>query len=127
MLVLTMRTEALWLYENLMDYMPWLIGSVITFTIGYAALFIRRKNGYGIPRLAMISIVIQYLLASYAYGSAHLPYIVYPNVTIETGFTNPATFRALIITYIVAFFILTPGFIYFWRLFLKDKRYLKQS
>ncbi|MGA9290003.1 MAG: cytochrome d ubiquinol oxidase subunit II [Anaerobacillus sp.] len=127
MLVLTMRTEALWLYENLMDYTPWLIGSVITFAIGYAALFIRRKNGYGIPRLAMISIVIQYLLASYAYGSAHLPYIVYPNVTIETGFTNPATFRALIVTYIVAFFILTPGFIYFWRLFLKDKRYLKQS
>ncbi|WP_431522017.1 cytochrome d ubiquinol oxidase subunit II [Guptibacillus hwajinpoensis] len=127
LLVLTMRNEALWLYENLMNYVPWLIGSVATFLIGYVALWIPRKRGAGIPRLAMISVVIQYLLASYAYGSAHLPYIVYPEVTIETGFTNPATFRALIITYIVAFFILTPGFIYFWRLFLKDKRYLKQN
>ncbi|MCA0986302.1 cytochrome d ubiquinol oxidase subunit II [Guptibacillus algicola] len=127
LIVLTIRTEAQWLFENLLDYTPWLIGSVVTFFIGYIALFIPRKKGTGIPRLAMISVVIQYLLASYAYGSAHLPYIVYPDVTIETGFTNPATFRALIITYIVAFFILTPGFIYFWRLFLKDKRYLKQN
>ncbi|WP_371018370.1 cytochrome d ubiquinol oxidase subunit II [Pseudalkalibacillus sp. JSM 102089] len=127
LLVLTIRTEAPWLYDNLMDYVPWLIGSITTFAIGYLALFIPRKTGVGIPRLAMVSIVTQYLLASYAYGSAHLPYIVYPNVTIETGFTDPATFRALIVTYIVAFFILTPGFIYFWRLFLKDKRYLKQN
>ncbi|MFP3339323.1 hypothetical protein R0J91_15205, partial [Micrococcus sp. SIMBA_131] len=27
LLVLTIRTEAPWLYERLMDYVPWLIGS----------------------------------------------------------------------------------------------------
>ncbi|MCG3056439.1 hypothetical protein KZ287_30170, partial [Escherichia coli] len=50
------------------------------------------------------------------------PYVIYPNVTIETGFTHPDAFRSLFITYIVGFAILFPGFYYFWRLFMKDNR-----
>lgn len=75
----------------------------------------------------MISAFIQYALASYAYGRAHLPYIIYPNVTIQNGFTDPASFRALFVSYIVGFVILFPGFIYFWRLFMKDERYIKNE
>lgn len=37
------------------------------------------------------------------------------------------TFRALFVTYIVDFAILFPGFIYFWRLFMKDRRYLEND
>ncbi|TLS39161.1 cytochrome d ubiquinol oxidase subunit II [Pseudalkalibacillus caeni] len=128
-IIFTMRNEANWLYENILNYTPWMIASIAGFALGYAALWFphrQKKAGFkGMPRIAMISVVAQYLFAGYAYGSAHLPYIVYPDVTIESGFTHPETFRALIVTYIVAFFILTPGFIYFWRLFLKDKRYVK--
>ncbi|MBZ5753430.1 cytochrome d ubiquinol oxidase subunit II [Metabacillus rhizolycopersici] len=130
LIMITLRTEANWLYSNMMNYLPFLIGSVITFFIAGTALVIpsgRHKGRIGRPRLAVIAVTIQYLLASYAYGRAHLPYMIYPDVTIQSGFTHPNTFRALFITYIIGFLILFPGFIYFWRLFMKDKRYLKQS
>jgi cytochrome bd ubiquinol oxidase subunit II len=131
-IVQTMQYEARWLYDNLFDYIPWMIASVSLFLIGYSALFMPSLSGNGPfkkgrPRLAVIAIVLQYLAASYAYGRAHLPYMVYPDVTIQSAFTHPNTFRALFIVYIVSFAILIPGFIYFWRLFMKDKRYLKQK
>lgn len=53
--------------------------------------------------------------------------MLYPDVTIQDGFTHPNTFHAVFITYIVGFLILFPGFFYFWRLFMKDKRYLDQK
>ncbi|MEW9668670.1 cytochrome d ubiquinol oxidase subunit II [Ammoniphilus sp. 3BR4] len=130
LIMLTMEAEADWLYTNLMKYFPLLLSSIFIFLIGYSALFIPsgvRKGVKGRPRIAVIAVVTQYLLASYAYGRAHLPYLVYPLVTIESGFTHPATFRAVFISYIVGFVILFPGFIYFWRLFMNDRRYIRQE
>ncbi|MFT9848543.1 cytochrome d ubiquinol oxidase subunit II [Aneurinibacillus sp. REN35] len=129
LLVASIRSEAPWLYDNLLSEIPLLIASAAAFFIGYTALWWPTGKGDSIPgrpRIAMIGIVIQYLIASYAYGKAHLPYIVYPHVTIESSFTHPNMFRALFVSYIVGFAILTPGFIYFWRMFMKDKRYLRQ-
>jgi cytochrome d ubiquinol oxidase subunit II len=129
-IMLTLKIEANWLYSNMLEYLPFLIGSIVSFLIAGAALFLpsaKHKQRIGQPRLAVIAVTIQYLLASYAYGRAHLPYMIYPDVTIQSGFTHPNTFRALFITYIVGFLILFPGFIYFWKLFMKDKRYLKQN
>ncbi|MCD7032616.1 cytochrome d ubiquinol oxidase subunit II [Metabacillus sp. GX 13764] len=124
-IMLTLKSEAPWLYSNMMKYLPFLIGSIIMFFAAGAALLIPsgRKDGLtGRPRVAMIAIVIQYLLASYAYGRAHLPYMIYPDVTLDAGFTNPETFKALFITYIVGFIILFPGFVFFWNMFMKDNR-----
>ncbi|KXG08800.1 cytochrome d ubiquinol oxidase subunit II [Anoxybacillus rupiensis] len=129
-IMLTMQDEAPWLYERIMDYLPWLIGSVAMFFVAGAALFLpsaKHQSIRGKPRLAVVAIVIQYFLASYAYGKAHLPYMIYPDVTIQSGFTHPNTFRALFMSYIIGFVILFPGFIYFWRLFMKDKRYLQKN
>jgi cytochrome bd ubiquinol oxidase subunit II len=130
LIMVTLRYEANWLYQNMLTHMPWLIGSVMLFFLAGAALFLpstKQPNLRGRPRLAVISIVLQYFFASYAYGRGHLPYIVYPTVTIESGFTHPNTFRALFVSYLVGFMILFPGFIYFWRLFMKDRRYVKQK
>ncbi|CEH29513.1 hypothetical protein AM501_23140 [Aneurinibacillus migulanus] len=129
-LVASMRGEAPWLYTNLLGELNILLVSAASFFIGYTALWWpggAQTKLLGRPRIAVLCIVLQYLLASYAYGKAHLPYIVYPHVTIESAFTHPNTFRALFISYIVGFAILTPGFIFFWRMFMKDKRYLRQS
>ncbi|MBS2771510.1 cytochrome d ubiquinol oxidase subunit II [Anoxybacillus rupiensis] len=129
-IMLTMQDEAPWLYERMMDYLPWLIGSVAMFFVAGTALFLpsaKHQSIRGKPRLAVVAIVIQYFLASYAYGKAHLPYMIYPDVTIQSGFTHPNTFRALVMSYIIGFVILFPGFIYFWRLFMKDKRYLQKN
>lgn len=129
-IMLTIEMEAAWLYANMMEYFPYLLASILIFLMGYLALFLpsgMERGVVGRPRLAVIAVVAQYLIASYAYGRAHLPYIVYPIVTIESGFTHPEAFRAVFISYIVGFVILFPGFIYFWKLFMNDQRYIRQE
>ncbi|SEN62758.1 cytochrome bd-I ubiquinol oxidase subunit 2 apoprotein [Mesobacillus persicus] len=129
-IMLTLQREALWLYNKMMEDLPLLWVSVVFFLLGGVGLFAPsffEKGVRGMPRLAVIAVTVQYLIASYVYGKAHLPYIVYPSVTIDSAFTDPNSFRAVFITYIVGFAILFPGFIYFWSLFMHDKRYLQQK
>ncbi|GHH99739.1 cytochrome d ubiquinol oxidase subunit II [Neobacillus kokaensis] len=129
-IMLTLRNDAEWLYNRMMDDLPLLLISVGFFLIigiGLYAPFSFQKSVKGMPRLSVIAVTIQYLIASYVYGKAHLPYIIYPNVTIHSAFTDPNSFRAVFITYIIGFAILFPGFIYFWSLFMNDKRYLRQK
>ncbi|WP_449623157.1 cytochrome d ubiquinol oxidase subunit II [Robertmurraya sp. Marseille-Q9965] len=130
LIMFTLQNEADWLYERMMDDLPLLLISVAFFLIigvGLYAPSFFQKGVMGMPRLSVIAATLQYLIASYVYGKAHLPYIIYPNVTIESAFTDPNSFRAVFITYIVGFAILFPGFIYFWSLFMHDKKYLRQK
>lgn len=130
LIMLTLQSEAEWLFERMMDDLPLLLISVAFFLIigvGLYAPSFFQKGVMGMPRLSVIAATLQYLIASYVYGKAHLPYIIYPNVTIESAFTDPNSFRAVFITYIVGFAILFPGFIYFWSLFMHDKKYLRQK
>ncbi|OCA92143.1 cytochrome d ubiquinol oxidase subunit II [Pseudobacillus wudalianchiensis] len=129
-IMLTLRAETPWLYTRMMDDLPLLFVSLGFFLIGGISLFLpsfSNKEERGMPRIAVIAVTIQYFIASYVYGKAHLPYMVYPNVTIQSGFTDPNSFMAVFITYIAGFAILFPGFIYFWRLFMHDKKYLRQK
>jgi cytochrome bd ubiquinol oxidase subunit II len=130
LIILTLPSEAEWLYNRMMDDLPLLLLSVSFFLIIGIGLYAPspfQKGVKGMPRLSVIAVTIQYLIASYVYGKAHLPYIVYPNVTIHSAFTDPNSFRAVFITYIIGFAILFPGFIYFWSIFMNDKRYLRQK
>lgn len=129
LIMLTLKREASWLYDRMMEDLLLLLLSTLLFFIGWASLFFpTSKTGEkGMPRIAVVTVTAQYLLASYVYGKAHLPYIVYPNVTIQSAFTDPITFRAVFFTYVVGFAILFPGFLYFWSLFMNDKRYLRQQ
>jgi cytochrome bd ubiquinol oxidase subunit II len=129
-IMFTLKIEVTWLYDRMMDDLPLLLVSLLFFLLGGAGLFLPsffEKGIRGMPRISVIAVTAQYLIASYVYGKAHLPYIVYPGVTIEAAFTDPNSFRAVFITYIVGFAILFPGFIYFWSLFMHDKRYLQQK
>ena len=130
LIILTLPNDAEWLYNRMMDDLPLLLLSVSFFLIIGIGLYAPspfQKGVKGMPRLSVIAVTIQYLIASYVYGKAHLPYIVYPNVTIHSAFTDPNSFRAVFITYIIGFAILFPGFIYFWSIFMNDKRYLRQK
>ncbi|WP_053362938.1 cytochrome d ubiquinol oxidase subunit II [Bacillus sp. FJAT-27251] len=129
-IMLTLEREANWIYTRMMDDLPLLLISLGFFLISGLGLFVTNffdKRVQGMPRLSVIAVTIQYFIASYVYGKAHLPYIIYPDVTIESAFTDPNSFRAVFITYIVGFAILFPGFIYFWSLFMHDKKYLRQK
>ncbi|GIO61488.1 cytochrome d ubiquinol oxidase subunit II [Paenibacillus cineris] len=122
----TMVPEALWIVARMQEQSMWFLLSVVAFAIGYGALWIRRKNGRkGWLRLSVVAVILQFALASYAYGRAHMPYIVHPDLTVEAGFTNHSMFVSLLWGYGFGTVILLPAFILFWWLFLKDKRYLR--
>lgn len=129
-IMITLRQEAYWLYENMMRDLPLLMISLLFFIIGGVALylpFFTKKNIKGMPRLAVVAVTIQYLMASFVYGRAHLPYMMYPHVTIESGFTDPNSFHAIFATYIVGFIILFPGFLFFWKMFMRDAHNTNQK
>jgi cytochrome d ubiquinol oxidase subunit II len=127
--LLFITPESSWLIDNLREQKIWFILSLIAFLMAYASLWWPKQNrpGIGRPRFTLLVTVLQYGLASYGYGMAHLPYIVYPDLTIFKAFTAKETFYSLMVMYLVGLAILTPGFYIFWRLFLKDKRYLQQD
>lgn len=130
LIMLTLKQEANWIYVKMMGDLPLLVASVVFFIIGGVALylpFFTKNDVRGMPRVAVIAITIQYLIASFVYGRAHLPYMLYPYVTIESGFTDPNSFRAIFVTYIAGFVILFPGFVYFWKMFMHDNRYLQKK
>ncbi|MFX3622946.1 MAG: cytochrome d ubiquinol oxidase subunit II [Ectobacillus sp.] len=118
-----------WLLENLVQYIPWFAASLGLFVIGYSSLWWsnRAHSSLGWPRIAILAVIAQYALASYAYGAAHLPYIVFPEVTVYTSFTKKETFYTLLILYAVGVAILLPGFIFFWNLFLKDRTFIRSG
>ncbi|PTX63303.1 cytochrome bd-I ubiquinol oxidase subunit 2 apoprotein [Melghirimyces profundicolus] len=124
-----MGREAVWLRDRLLEERLWFFLSFAAFLIGYLALFWKSRDpgkSRGLPRLSFTLFITQYALASFAYGRAHLPYLVYPDLTVAKSVTNPEMFRYLLVSYAIGLAILVPGFYLFWRLFLKDKRYLHQ-
>ncbi|MDR6226814.1 cytochrome d ubiquinol oxidase subunit II [Desmospora profundinema] len=128
--VFLMGYEAVWLRQGIEAQRWWFLASGILFLTGYAALWIKPAHprwSRGLPRLAFVCFIGQYALASLAYGRAHLPYMVYPDITVDAAVTNPAMFRSLLVSYAIGLAILIPGFYYFWQLFLKDKRYLHRE
>ncbi|MGA8942784.1 MAG: cytochrome d ubiquinol oxidase subunit II [Thermoactinomyces sp.] len=118
--LLFLEPEANWLLQNLARQRNLFVLSFISFLLGYFLLCWKKGN----LRLSMIFIALQYLLAAFAYGLAHLPYIVYPYLTVGEAFTNINTFYTLLKVLVIGIAILLPGFIVFWRFFLKDKGYL---
>lgn len=123
--VITMEPEARWIVERIQERWPLFLVSMIVFIISYLLLAWPRRDGrVGYLRAAVIGVVLQYAIASLAYGLAHMPYIVYPMMTVYEGATNPAMFWSLLVGYTVMAALLFPVFVLFWRLFLKDKRYV---
>lgn len=119
-----MDPSAQWLKDNLAEQKSWFTLSFFIFFIAYSALWWRSKEAgqfRGRPRAAVILVIIQYAAATFAYGKAHLPYIIYPNVLVESSVTNSAMLRVLILSYIIGSLVLLPFFIFFWRLFLKNR------
>ncbi|TCP62472.1 cytochrome d ubiquinol oxidase subunit II [Baia soyae] len=127
--LLSFRPEASWLLSNISRYQKWFVLSIIMFVIGYSALWWsdRGRKAEGKPRIAVIFVILQYGIATFAYGASHLPYIVYPYLTVGDAFTNINTFYSLLNVLGLGLAILLPGFIVFWALFLKDKRYLQRK
>jgi len=115
--------SAAWLQDDLLRQGWLFILSGVFFTIAMVIFWRARSVRQKVYRVGVVAVVLQYAFAMAAYGRAHLPYIVYPSITVQNSFTNVEMFRAAILVLIIGMAILFPGFIWFWRLFLESKAY----
>ncbi|RLQ95919.1 cytochrome d ubiquinol oxidase subunit II [Falsibacillus albus] len=99
----------------------WMFGlSLVFFFI--ASYFIYKKKNYGI---AFISVMLQFFTAFFGYGISHLPYILYPFVTIHESVTNETMGTALVVVFIAGLLLLIPSLYLLMRLFLFDADYVQ--
>ncbi|MGJ9383718.1 cytochrome d ubiquinol oxidase subunit II [Salipaludibacillus sp. CF4.18] len=122
----TLIPEAPWMVDTMIDIWYLFALSLVAASIGYSALWWpSKKANPGRPRIGVVFIILQFGLASFAYGLSHMPYILYPDLTIFDAFTDPTMFKWLLYGYAGGFAVLVPAFVVFWRLFMKDKNYLQ--
>ncbi|MEI5905983.1 cytochrome d ubiquinol oxidase subunit II [Bacillus spongiae] len=99
----------------------WMFGlSLVFFAI--ASYLIYKKTRFG---FAFIAVMLQFFFAFFGYGASHLPYILYPYITIQSSVTNPTMGTTLVIVFIAGLFLLIPSLILLMRLFLFDADYIK--
>ena len=107
-------------FEKAMD-MWWMFGfSLVFFTIASFLIYKRRFFG-----TAFIMIMLQFFFAFFGYGASHLPYILYPFITIHASVTNPSMGTALVFAFIAGLCLLVPSLYLLMRLFLFDADYIK--
>src|SRR5699024_6077050 len=107
-------------FIHMMD-LGWMFAlSVLFFSGTLWCLWNRRHYGFGFSLL-----IGQFGLAFFAYGISHLPYLMYPFLTIYDSFTNEAMAYSLVIAFIAGLCLLLPSLWLLMRLFLFDKSYVK--
>lgn len=99
----------------------WMFGlSLASFTVAIWLIWHRRYFG-----VAFVMVMLQFAFAFFGYGTSHLPYLLYPYLTLYGGVTNPAMGRALIAAFVAGLLLLVPSIILLLRLFLFNARYVK--
>jgi cytochrome bd ubiquinol oxidase subunit II len=107
-------------YERLIN-LWWLFALSVVFFAGTSYLIWKRRR-YGTAVWLMIG---QFMLAFFAYGVSHYPYLLYPHLTIYDGFTNESMAIALIIFFIAGLGLLLPSLYLLLKLFLFNKEYVQ--
>ncbi|MNH29458.1 putative cytochrome bd menaquinol oxidase subunit II [compost metagenome] len=87
-----------------------------------AVWLIYRRERFG---TAFVLVMLQFAFAFFGYGSSHLPYLLYPYLTLSTSVTNPIMGRALVFAFIAGLFLLVPSLWLLLRLFLFNVKYVK--
>jgi len=107
-------------FDNLLDLWWMFALSLICFAIAFTLVFRNKQLGW-----AFIFVIAQFGFAFYGYGAGHLPYILYPFVTIYDNFTNANMALALIVVFILGLALLLPSLYLLLRLFLFNSDYVK--
>ncbi|MCQ6274904.1 cytochrome d ubiquinol oxidase subunit II [Bacillus sp. V3B] len=107
-------------YERIMDFW-WLFSLSFILFVGTIYLIWKRRNYGG----ALGLLIGQFLLAFFAYGISHYPYLLYPFLSIYDGFTNVSMAIALIIAFIAGLGLLIPSLYLLLNLFLFNKDYVE--
>ncbi|HEY4552128.1 MAG TPA: cytochrome d ubiquinol oxidase subunit II [Bacillaceae bacterium] len=107
-------------FENALNY--WWMFALSLFFFFVATYLVYRKRNYG---TAFIAVMLQFFFAFFGYGVSHLPYIIYPFITIQESVVNPTMGTALVIVFIAGLFLLIPSLLLLMKLFLFDAEYIK--
>ncbi|SMG54070.1 cytochrome d ubiquinol oxidase subunit II [Paenibacillus aquistagni] len=107
-------------FMNMLNYAWMFVLSFVFFLI--AVILVWKRTNYG---FAFIAVMFQFGFAWFGYGRAHLPYLLYPYLTIYDNFTNPAMAQALVIAFIAGLCILIPSLYLLLKLFLFNASYVK--
>ncbi|HAQ08224.1 MAG TPA: cytochrome D ubiquinol oxidase subunit II [Bacillus bacterium] len=107
-------------YSRLMD-LWWMFGISFILFAGTVYLIGQRKF-YGV---AFGLLTGQFVIAFFAYGISHYPYLLYPYLTVYDSFTSEAMAIALIIAFIAGLGLLLPSLYLLLRLFLFNKEYVQ--
>ncbi|SER74853.1 cytochrome d ubiquinol oxidase subunit II [Salipaludibacillus aurantiacus] len=107
-------------FQNMVDI--WWVFALSLAAFAAATYLIWQKKALGV---AFIMVMIQYFLAFFGYGASHLPYLLYPYLTIYDGFTNETMAIALIAAFIGGLAMLIPSLYLLMKLFLFDADYIE--
>lgn len=119
-IIVELRSHNVAHYNNMVNIW-WAFGLSFLLFLG-TVLLLWKKQKYG---LAFVLLAGQFLIAFFAYGFSHKPYLLYPYLTIYDSFTNEAMATALIIAFILGLALLIPSLYLLLKLFLFNKDYVK--
>jgi cytochrome bd ubiquinol oxidase subunit II len=77
--------------------------------------------------LAFVLVMVQFATAWYGYGASHLPYILYPHITLYDHFTSEPMALALVVVFMLGLLVLVPSLYLLLRLFLFNAKYVQGS
>jgi cytochrome d ubiquinol oxidase subunit II len=107
-------------YARMVAYSPLFVLSFLAFLIAVYLVWHARLLG-----VAFVAVMVQFALAFYGYGAAHLPYILYPYLTIYDYFTSREMAFALVCAFVAGLLLLIPSLALLMRLFLFDAAYVR--
>ncbi|MVP00927.1 cytochrome d ubiquinol oxidase subunit II [Paenibacillus lutrae] len=107
-------------FANMLDLSWMFILSLLFFLVAVYSVWKKRNLG-----LAFVAVMLQFGFAFFGYGASHLPYILYPYISIHENFTNQTMGTALVTAFIAGLLILVPSLILLMRLFLFDAEYVQ--
>ncbi|MBM7647290.1 cytochrome d ubiquinol oxidase subunit II [Bacillus ectoiniformans] len=100
----------------------WWMFALSLICFGAASLLIYQKQKFG---TAFVLVMLQFFFAFFGYGASHLPYILYPYITLQESVTNETMATALVIVFILGLLMLIPSLYLLMKLFLFDADYIK--
>ncbi|SDJ75533.1 cytochrome d ubiquinol oxidase subunit II [Sediminibacillus albus] len=107
-------------FQNMID-LWWVFGlSVGCFSIAMWLIYQGKRYG-----LAFVFVMFQFFFAFFGYGAGHMPYLLYPYVTVHQGAAHEAMGLALVIAFILGLLLLIPSLFMLMKMFLFDADYVK--
>lgn len=107
-------------FQNMVDI--WWVFALSAAAFAGALYLLWQKKAYG---YSFILVMVQYFLAFFGYGASHMPYLLYPYLTIYDGFTNETMAISLIVVFIAGLMLLIPSLYLLMKLFLFDADYVQ--